>query len=145
MLREHPRATETIRDFLGLIELEMLQVSKEKRAIARVVAGRLRQLLGKIHHSSTTSIASMEREDDVFSDDEQLRLTLYNPHHPPSAFDRLRVWLEYRIGLGPINWYPLPPVNRLQSASQSRLTWQVGTVASSMMGNLFLYAEVVSF
>ncbi|KAK5636501.1 hypothetical protein RRF57_012213 [Xylaria bambusicola] len=122
-LRRHPRSTKTVRSFLGLIEFGMLQVSKDKRPTAAVVAETLRCLSIESSESLISPPGPINGEICVSPNDEQLLLTLYDARKPPSIFDRWRIWLEDYIGLGPIDWYPLSPVNRLQNETQSKLTW----------------------
>lgn len=103
----------------------MLQVSKDKRVTADIVVETLRKLFRDSSNNLMTPEPSMDKEDGDFQNQEQLQLRLYDDDDPPSAFDRWRVRLEDRLGLGPIDWYPLPAVNRLQNATQAKLTWQV--------------------
>lgn len=103
----------------------MLEVSKDKRARADYVAETLRKISSDSSGSLTTPEPSLSTEDSDFQNEEQLQLRLYDADNPPSAFDRWRVRLEDRLGLGPIDWYPLPKVNRLQNETQSELTWRV--------------------
>ncbi|KAI1366338.1 hypothetical protein F5Y08DRAFT_337730 [Xylaria arbuscula] len=127
-IRGHSRSTRTIRAFLDLIDLGMLEISKEKRVAASLVAKNIGYLLVELFDRPTTStnfiLGDPSHEGDLIPDQEQLRLILYDPHHPSSAFDRLRIWLETRIGLGPVDWYPLRTVDRLQHATNSKLTWR---------------------
>ncbi|KAI1184195.1 kinase-like domain-containing protein [Nemania serpens] len=133
-LREQPRSTKVIRSFLDLIE-KMLEVSKDKRARADYVAETLRKISSDSSGSLTTPEPSLSTEDSDFQNEEQLQLRLYDADNPPSAFDRWRVRLEDRLGLGPIDWYPLPKVNRLQNETQSELTWRYGNRELSIILN----------
>lgn len=92
---------------------------------ADIVAETLRKILHDSSNNLMTPKSYMTKEDSDIQNQEQLQLRLYDVDNPPSVFDRWRVRLEDHLGLGPIDWYPLPPVNRLQNATQSKLTWRV--------------------
>ncbi|KAI1110387.1 kinase-like domain-containing protein [Nemania sp. NC0429] len=133
-LREEPRSTKTIRSFLDLIE-KMLQVSKDKRMTTDIVAETLQKISRDFSSNITTSHLPTDEEGSNFENKEQLQFRFYDADNPPSAFDRWRVRLEDRLGLGTIDWYPLPPVDRLQNATQSELIWRYGNRDLSIILN----------
>lgn len=54
-----------------------------------------------------------------------LRLIPYNSSHSLSTFSEWRIRLEDYLGCGEVDWYPLPPIDRLPSATQAKLAWTV--------------------